>query len=186
MNKTIRNSFISAALALFAAGSACAGVITSSKNVSYTATLSGNVLNLSIDASANAWNATELDVLTFNMAGLSSVTLVAAPTTGWTYSFKDNATGKDMATFTAVDANHTLLGAPLAFSFAFSGTDLDFAKLGLKATYLANGGQSDSITALNVSVAAADPADVPEPASVALLLGGLGLMGALRRKARRG
>jgi hypothetical protein len=37
-----------------------------------------------------------------------------------------------------------------------------------------------------VSVAAADPADVPEPASVALLLGGLGLMGALRRKARRG
>lgn len=188
MNNTLRNGFISAALALFAAGSASAGVLSSSNDVDYTATLSGNILNLTIDASANSWDATELDVLQFNMVGLDKVDLVSAPTAGWTYSFKPSATGKDMAIFTATSTNHTLVSAPLAFSFAFTGTDLNFAKLGLKATYLANGGQSDSISALNVTVAAAgnEPSDVPEPASVALMLGGLGVLGALRRKAKRG
>ena len=187
MNNTFRNVFASAALALVAAGSASAGVFTTDNNVTYTATVSDNILNLTIDAAENDWNAKELDILAFTMVGLDKVTLVSAPTSGWVYSFESGAKAKDKdtATFTANAANQTFLTEPLQFSFAFTGTDLNFDKLGLKASYLANGKQSDSISALQVTAVDAG-ADVPEPASAALLLGGLGLMGALRRKARRG
>jgi hypothetical protein len=185
MNKTFRNVFASAALVLFAAGSASAGVVTSSKDVTYTATLSGSNLTLTIDAADNGWKAKELDVLMFSMANLSGVKLLSSPTPDWTYDFTDKSgKNKDMATFTAAESNHTFLTEPLEFTFEFAGTNLDFSNLGLKATFLANGGQSESI-ALDVTAADAG-ADVPEPASAALLLGGLGLMGALRRKARRG
>jgi len=183
MKNTLRTVVASAILA-FTAASASAGVVTSSNKVSYTATVTGNILNLTIDAAANKWDALELDVLTLRMAGLDKVTLVSGPGGNWAYDLKDGGTKKDEASFTADSANHALVDAPLQFSFALFGTDLDFDALGLKAGFAANGIQSDSVTTLKVSAvdAPAGPADVPEPASAALLLGGLGLLGAMRRK----
>ena len=194
MKTSFRNSrFLAAAALMAVAFSASAGVVSTSSGTSYTASNNGDILSLTVDATghkANLKNATELDTLTLTMSNLTGVTMLGASSSDWTYTFKDaKNSGADKATFTAVAKNHSLVSAPLTFSFEFLSdgkAPLDFNTLDLSASYMLSTGKlaSDNNIRLNVTDLTPLPpvAAVPEPATFAMMGLGLGLVGVMRRR----
>jgi len=172
----------------------------------------GGTLNLTIDAAGrnlvdpkgeanNALQyATELDKIEFRMRkldGASLLTTSAGSVGDWVYTFDNNGgNSADFATFTAKSTNHTLLSSPLVFDFSILGTGLDFSNLTLNATYALLTPVTDKkgnvtykpgtfvdTNKLDVTFLTPPPVSaVPEPASIAMMGAGLGLIGFMRRR----
>jgi hypothetical protein len=202
MFKPFRNSrFLAAAALMAVAMSASAGVVTD-KGINYTATMTGNVLNLEIDASgrtADLKNATFLDSLKFSgIDGLTGGKILNGPVSpdplfgsdlGWSGKFTNpNGKNNEYVTFTP----NTFLGfggnVPLVdnmiFKFEFLGTGLDFSNMLLTADYdFASGPNKGAKIGLDLTAPYVPPvSQVPEPASIAMMGAGLGLIGFMRRR----
>lgn len=200
--------FLAAAALMAVAATASAGVVTD-KGISYTATMTGNVLNLEIDAkdrTADLKNAAWLDSLKFSgITGLTGAKVISGPVSpgpifgsdlGWSGTFTDpnkRKAGDEYVTFTP----NTFLGFGgdvslvdnMTFKFEFLGTGLNFSNLLLTADYdfLKSANKHTSIgldlTPPVVVIPELPPvAAVPEPATFAMMGLGRGMVGFMSRR----
>lgn len=181
-----------AALALAAgvAATAQAGSLTY-QGVTFTSTWSGNLLTLEIDAANRTgdWlEASSIGALQLkDLGSFSDVTLVSAPglATDWTLSSNElNANGCDGGAHAGrslcFSGERVALADNMVFQFSFSGGAPDLEAPHLKVNFFSEGERKVG------SLLSQTIAPVPEPQTYAMMLGGLGLVGWMARRKRKG
>jgi len=181
-----------AALALAAgvAATAQAGSLTY-QGVTFTSTWSGNLLTLEIDAANRTgdWlEASSIGALQLkDLGSFSDVTLVSAPglATDWTLSSNElNANGcaggAHAGRSLCFSGEHVALADNMVFQFSFSGGAPDLKAPHLKVNFFGEGDRKVG------SLLSQTIAPVPEPQTYAMMLGGLGLVGWMARRKRKG
>jgi hypothetical protein len=194
VNTMIRRALLSALLAGGAIASAQAGTLEF-QGVTFTSSWTDNVLTLEIDAAhpGGDWaSATTIGALQLKGIGrFDNVTLSAAPggTANWTLSSNElNANGcgggAHVGASLCYSGPHIALSDDMVFKFTFNGAATDFSSPHVKVNFFnGDGGRKvGSLLSENIPLA-----PVPEPQTYAMMLGGLGLLGAMarRRKAQR-
>jgi len=195
MKNGFRKAVFASAMTFALAGTASAGQITD-KGMSFDATYSGNLLTLTVEAvgklTGNMEKATHLKGFEFRLANKSliediTVTQINPGSTPGAWS-DCKPTKND--SFCVVNSGLLALTSPLTFTFAFTAADLDLSQFTAYGNFFRGNGSGDTtLLTMNMTaeeVAIESPAEVPEPASLALLgLGALGLAGFTRRKSKR-
>lgn len=195
-----RNTILASALAISAIGSAVAGPIVagaqklSLNGVDFYSYYTGKVLTIEIDAAighltdgyagAKTIGAIALkDVGTFTGVNLDGPGL----SDGWTFSSQElNANGcgggTHVGTELCYEGAHIGLTDNMVFNFTFTGSQLDFTNPHLKIEFFdAQGKKEDSLLSLNFPDAPPSTS-IPEPASLAMMGAGLGMLGFMRRR----
>lgn len=210
MSHYIRNTRLLAAAAIMACASFSAqavvittdGTTTSDGGVTYKSEFQGDVLTLSIFAdtfTGNLVGASSLDQLTFSGmrrpgAAYASFFLNGATMTGASTqvgSLCNGSAGGGQICFTGL-ADAISRGAPLTYKIAFdyTGPPIDFDDFNLRATYTGqrlNGANRPVNFRAGelVAIDAKEAAEVPEPASLAIMGLGLGLLGFTARRKKK-
>jgi hypothetical protein len=170
--------------------SAQAGSLTY-QGVTFTSTWSGNLLTLEIDAANRTgdWaDATSIGALQLkDLGSFSDVTLVSAPgaATDWTLSSNElNANGcgggAHVGSSLCYSGERVALGDNMVFQFSFSGGAPALDAPHLKVNFFGDGERKVG------SLLSQTIAPVPEPETYAMMLGGLGLVGFMARRKRKG
>jgi len=201
---SIRHTLLSALLGAGAIASAQAGTLDY-QGVNFTSSWADQVLTLEIDAAhpSGDW-ATARTIGALQLKGIGnfdSVKLSAAPggAANWTLSDKElNANGCGGGAHTGASlcfsGDHVALSDDMVFKLSFSGGSTDFSSPEVKVNLFGEDGgrkvgslMGEAIPEALTPAAAPAPAAaaaVPEPETLAMMLGGLGLIGAVRRRRR--
>ena len=178
------------ALTIGVAASGQAGELTY-QGVTFTSSWSGNLLTLEIDAANRSgdWlEATSIGALQLkDLGSFSDVTLVSAPgvATDWTLSSNElNANGcgggSHVGRSLCYSGERVALSDNMVFQFSFSGGAPDLDAPHLKVNFFGEGERKVG------SLLSQTIAPVPEPQTYAMMLGGLGLVGWMARRKRKG
>ncbi|MGI4845573.1 MAG: PEPxxWA-CTERM sorting domain-containing protein [Janthinobacterium lividum] len=188
-------TFITKAAAILALS---AGVVAPSQagsltyqGVTFTSTSSGNLLTLEIDAANRTgdWlEASSIGALQLkNLGSFSDVSLVSAPgmAANWTLSSNElNANGcaggSHAGSSLCLSGERVALADNMVFQFSFSGGAPDLEAPHLKVNFFGEGERKVG------SLLSQAIAPVPEPQTYAMMLGGLGLVGWMARRKRKG
>jgi len=188
-------TFITKAAAILALS---AGVVAPSQaasltyqGVTFTSTWSGNLLTLEIDAANRTgdWlEASSIGALQLkNLGSFSDVSLVSAPgmAANWTLSSNElNANGcaggSHAGSSLCLSGERVALADNMVFQFSFSGGAPDLEAPHLKVNFFGEGERKVG------SLLSQAIAPVPEPQTYAMMLGGLGLVGWMARRKRKG
>lgn len=156
------------------------------QGVTFTPSYSGNTLTLEIDAAnpTGDWaTATTIGGLQIKDIGTFDSVTVGGLGAGWTISDEElNANGctggSDGIDRVCIFGTHIALTDDMIFTFTFTGGTQDFTEPFVKVLFY-EGDNPDKVgSLLSMGVPA-----IPEPATYALLLGGLGVIGVARRRA---
>lgn len=188
-------TFITKAAAILALS---AGVVAPSQagsltyqGVTFTSTSSGSLLTLEIDAANRTgdWlEASSIGALQLkNLGSFSDVSLVSAPgmAANWTLSSNElNANGcaggSHAGSSLCLSGERVALADNMVFQFSFSGGAPDLEAPHLKVNFFGEGERKVG------SLLSQAIAPVPEPQTYAMMLGGLGLVGWMARRKRKG
>jgi hypothetical protein len=190
-------------LLLAACGAANASVIY--QGVTFTTTRSGNTLTLEIDAAhPNGDWTTAKEIGALEVASVGQFTGVSLSSSnlpgvsGWTLSGQElNAHGCSGGNQPNKNAcyhgAHITLADDMMFTFTFSGSSVDLTDPNIKVNFFTAGGTTKVGSLFSTNVPSDQPpppppppTDVPEPQSLALLLGGAAVMRLVKRRARKG
>lgn len=195
MKNGFRQAVLASALTFAVAGTASAGPLVD-KGISFDATYSGNLLTLTVEAvgklTGNMEKATHLKGFEFKLANktlIDDITVTQVNPGSAPGTWSDCKATKNDA-FCVINSGLLELTSPLTFTFAFTAADLDLSQFTAYGNFFRGNGSGDTtLLTMNMTaeeVAIDQPAEVPEPASLALLgLGALGLAGFTRRKSKR-
>jgi hypothetical protein len=198
INNNVTRTIISVLLAAGCLSTASAGVLTFD-GVTFTATRTASTITIEIDAAhpsggwANAKTIGAIGLQSIGKFGGVSLTQGPGAAGGWgliTQELNANgcAGGNQPDKIACYSGTHVALTDDMIFKFAFTGTEFDLSNPALKVEFFdAQGKKNGSLLSQNI-VAALEvpppppPTDVPEPATAALLLGGAGLIGLVKRR----
>lgn len=191
MTSSIRKALCTVAVAVASmAVSAAAHAQLTFQGVTFTPSWSGNVLTLEIDAAnpTGDWStATEMGSLQIKDIGTwTSVTMTGpGAASGWTISPNEldanGCTGGSSGIQRlCADGTHIPLTDDMIFTFTFTGGTQDFSMPHIKVLMFEEGNQNKVGSLMSLDVPA-----IPEPSTYAMLLGGLGIIVAARRRARK-
>jgi hypothetical protein len=188
-------------LLLAACGAANASVIY--QGVTFTTTRSGNTLKLEIDAAhpTGDWStATMMGALEVSSVGKFTGVSMSSNQSGasaWTLSgneLSQGCSGGNQPDKNACYSGaHITLADDMMFTFTFTGTNLDLTDPNVKVNFYTATGTRKVGSLFSTNVPSDQPpppppppTDVPEPQSLALLLGGAAVMRFVKRRARKG
>ena len=179
-----------------AVAAACLGASSAAQaqltyqGVTFTPSWSGNVLTIEIDAAnpTGDWaTATTIGALQVKDIGTWTSVAFSGPgaASGWTVLPNElNANGCDGGSSGNMRAcafgTHVALTDDMIFTYTFTGGTQDFSYPQIKVLFYEGDGTTKVGSLLSMNVPA-----IPEPATYALLLGGLGVVGLARRRALR-
>jgi hypothetical protein len=190
----VTRAIISVLLAAGCLSAANAGVLTSD-GVTFTATRTATTLTIEIDAAhpsggwANAKTIGAIGLQSIGKFDSASMTQGPGAANGWAHLSQELnpsgcAGGNQPDKIVCYSGTHVALTDDMIFKFAFTGSQFDLSNPALKVEFFdAAGKKNGSLLSQDILAALeVPPTHVPEPATVALMLGGAGLIGLIKRR----